>query len=34
MPEVVCKMWNVKRENVGHVQNCNRLLNISNLDMI
>ena len=31
---MICKMWNVKCENARHVQNCKRLLNISNLDII
>ena len=34
MPQVVFKMWNVKRENAPHVQNCKGLLNTSNLDII
>ena len=34
MPQVVCEMWNVECENARHVQNCQRLVNISNLDII
>ena len=32
--QVVCKMWNVKCENARLVQNCKRLHNVSNLDII
>ena len=34
MPELICKMWNVKCENAQHVQNFKRFVNVSNLDII
>ena len=34
MPQVVCEGWNVECEKARHVQNCQRLVNINNLDII